>query len=169
LVVEPDLAAAEEATVACAPGLAEQAVGHATVGPGAADVGTDINASPVIDWITTVAAKFGLAFDRMLFYGKAGGGWVNNNASINNLTTGASITASNTNGGWLVGAGLEYAFAPNWTTKLEYDYLGLRSWSWNTPGILLPADTFTVDRNIQMLKVGINYKFNLGAPVAARY
>ena len=52
---------------------------------------------------------------------------------------------------------------------MEYDYLGLRNWNWNTLGILLPADTFTVDRNIQMLKVGVNYKFNLGAPIAARY
>ena len=103
----------------------------------------------------------------MLLYGKAGGGWVGNNASINNLTTGASITASNTNGGWLVGAGLEYAFAPNWTAKLEHVYLGLSSWSWNAPGILLPADTFTVDRDVKMLKVGINYKFGWGAPVAA--
>jgi outer membrane immunogenic protein len=128
-----------------------------------------LQASANTDWVTTVAAKFGLAFDRMLFYGKAGGGWVGNNASINNLATGASITASTTNGGWLVGAGVEYALAPNWTTKVEYDYLGLRNWSWNTPGILLPADTFTVDRNIQMLKVGVNYKFNLGAPIAARY
>ena len=60
-----------------------------------------------------------------LFYGKAGGGWVgNDDFTINNLTTGTSITASNnTNSGWLVGAGIEWAFAPNWSVKIEYDYL----------------------------------------------
>src|SRR5262249_23845807 len=53
-----------------------------------------------------------------LFYGKG---------TINNLTTGTSITASinNTNSGWLVGAGIEWAFAPNWSAKVEYNYLGL--------------------------------------------
>ena len=63
-----------------------------------------------------------------LFYGKAGGGWVgNDDFTINNLTTGTSITASNnnTNSGWLVGAGIEWAFAPNWSAKVEYNYLGL--------------------------------------------
>jgi outer membrane immunogenic protein len=62
-----------------------------------------------------------------LFYGKVGGGWVGNNSfTITNVTTGASITTSNnnTNSGWLVGAGIEWAFAPNWSAKIEYNYLG---------------------------------------------
>jgi outer membrane immunogenic protein len=77
--------------------------------------------------ISTLAARFGVAFDRVLLYGKAGGGWVDNNATVTNLTNGASISASNTNSGWLVGAGVEWAFAPNWSTKLEYDFLRLES------------------------------------------
>src|SRR3981081_991047 len=64
-------------------------------------------------WLSTAAARFGVAVDSMLFYGKAGGGWVgNNNFTVTNVTTGASIIGSNnnTNGGWLVGAGAEWAF-----------------------------------------------------------
>ena len=45
--------------------------------------------------------------------------------------------------------------------KIEYDYLGLRSWSWS-PGLF--RDTFTVSRNTQMLKAGINYRFDWGSP-----
>jgi outer membrane immunogenic protein len=61
-------------------------------------------------FITTLAARFGLAYGPWLFYGKAGGGWVgNNDFTITNVTTGASITGFNdTTGGWLLGAGIEW-------------------------------------------------------------
>jgi outer membrane immunogenic protein len=130
-------------------------------------------------WITTVAARFGYAIDHWLLYGKAGGGWVgNNNLTVTNLTTGVSLTCGNfTNcgnntGGWLVGAGFEYAFTNNWTVKAEYDYLGLGNRTFVIPATtsFLAGDTFTSNnRNIQMVKVGVNYLFNWGAPVAARY
>src|SRR6516225_7540832 len=57
-------------------------------------------------WITTLAARFGVTNGYWLFYGKAGGGWVgSDDFTVTNLTTGASITASNnnTNSGWLIG------------------------------------------------------------------
>jgi outer membrane immunogenic protein len=133
-------------------------------------------------WITTVAARFGWAIDRWLVYGKAGGGWVgNDNLTLTNLTTGVSFTCgsarapftsftscgNNSTGGWLVGAGFEYAFTNNWTVKLEYDYLGLGSRTLFIPATapLLAGDTFTSNnRNVQMVKVGVNYLFNWGAP-----
>src|SRR5690242_4217711 len=83
-------------------------------------------------WITTVAARFGWAVNTWMFYGKAGAGWVGtNNLTVTNLTTGASLTCNSgflsncgsSNAGWLLGAGFEYAFAPHWTVKAEYDYL----------------------------------------------
>ena len=130
-------------------------------------------------WITTVAARFGYAFDRVLLYGKAGGGWVgSNNLSITNATTGVSLTCGNftncgnNNGGWLVGAGAEWMFVPNWSVKVEYDYLGLGNRTFFIPAgaPLLAGDTFTSNnRNVQMLKFGINYLFNWGTPIAARY
>ena len=116
-------------------------------------------------WITTVAARFGVTNGPWLFYGKAGGGWVGNNSfTITNVTTGASITTSNnnTNSGWLVGAGIEWAFAPNWSAKVEYNYLGLDSRTFTVPAGVA-GDTFTTSNpNVQMVKVGINYRFNYG-------
>jgi outer membrane immunogenic protein len=133
-------------------------------------------------WITTVAARFGYAVDQWLFYGKAGGGWVgNNNLTVTNLTTGVSLTCgstltncgNNTGGGWLVGAGAEWMFLPNWSVKFEYDYLGLGNRTFFIPGTapFLAGDTFISNnqRNIAMVKIGINYLFNWGAPGAARY
>ena len=134
-------------------------------------------------WITTLAARFGWAVDHWLFYGKAGGGWVgNSDLTVTNITTGVSLsTCSNLNtfnngfnncgnnntGGWLVGAGFEYAFTNNWTVKLEYDYLGLGNRTFLIPATapVLAGDTFTSgNRNVQMFKVGFNYLFNWGAP-----
>jgi outer membrane immunogenic protein len=116
-------------------------------------------------WITTLAARFGLTNGPWLFYGKAGGGWVGNeDFTITNLATGASITASNnSNSGWLLGAGIEWAFAPNWSAKVEYNFLGLDDRTFVTPfGFQrLAGDTFFErNRDIQMVKVGINYRFS---------
>jgi outer membrane immunogenic protein len=111
------------------------------------------------NWLTTAAARFGVAVNRVLFYGKAGGGWVGNSASIANLTTGASVSAFSINSGWLVGAGLEWSFAPHWSTKIEYDYLGLHNSSFTS--IFFPADTFTLNRNIQTVTVGLDYTFGM--------
>ncbi len=130
-------------------------------------LGQTIRVSSNDTWIATAAARFGVAVDRVLFYGKAGGGWVGNNGfTVTNVTTGASITGSNSNtaSGWLVGAGIEWAFAGNWSAKFEYDYLGLSGRTFTVPAgsVFLAADTFTTGGNsIQMAKVGINYRFGM--------
>jgi outer membrane immunogenic protein len=83
-----------------------------------------------------------------------------------NLTTGSSIAVSNdTNSGWLVGAGIEWAFAANWSAKVEYNYLGLDDRTFSVPAgsAFLAGDTFTQsNRSVQMLKVGVNYRLNWG-------
>jgi outer membrane immunogenic protein len=115
-------------------------------------------------WETTLAARFGYAFDHALIYGKAGGGWVGaGNFAVTNVGTGASVAFNNgnTNTGWLVGAGFEYAFTQNWTAKLEYDYLALNNASYTVtvPGV--GVDTFTNGgRNVQTLTAGVNYLFH---------
>jgi hypothetical protein len=60
---------------------------------------------------------------------------------------------------------IEWAFARNWTVKFEYDYLGLGSRTIVVPAgaPFLLGDTFTLGRNVQEAKVGINYLFNWGA------
>ena len=116
--------------------------------------GVTSSASLSSNWVTTVAARFGYAADRALFYGKAGGGWVGNSATIS-TSAGGLLTTSKTNSGWLLGAGLEYAFTPNWTGKLEYDYLGLQSWTASSP---IVADSVNAKRQLNLFTVGINYK-----------
>jgi outer membrane immunogenic protein len=57
------------------------------------------------------------------------------------------------------GGGLEYAFAPQWSTKLEYNYLGLKNWNANSTLFAPNADRFSVSRNFQTLMADVNYRF----------
>ena len=79
-------------------------------------------------WLTTLTGRIGVAADHWLFYAKGGGAWVGNNSfTVNDLTTGQSVSSSNGgwNTGWTVGGGIEWAFAGPWSVKLEYDYIKL--------------------------------------------
>jgi outer membrane immunogenic protein len=66
--------------------------------------------------------------------------------------------------GWTVGAGVETAFAPNWTAKLEYLYMDLGKAQYFN---IVPGVPETVSFTANIVRAGINYKF--GGPVVARY
>src|SRR6478672_2190493 len=110
-------------------------------------------------WISTVGGRVGLVNDRWLVFAKLDGGWVRSDAIVN-LSGSPRWPGASTNGGWLVGGGLEYGFKANWTVKLEYDYLALSNWNSAT----VPA--VALNRDVQMIKAGINYKFVSGLPAA---
>jgi outer membrane immunogenic protein len=143
-------------------------IGNFVLGPEWTFDGTSLNGSRTAgalrgsantNWMTTVAARFGVAANNWLYYGKAGGGWANNSGTLTNLNNGTQVSSSNTNGGWLLGAGVEYAFAPRWSARLEYDYLKLNTWSVNSNLFAPNTDRFSVSRNIQTVLVGVNYRF----------
>lgn len=118
-----------------------------------------VAASSKADWITTVAARFGVPMNNWLFYGKAGGGWVHDSLSVTDLTGAAeflNVSTSRTQGGWLAGAGIEYGITPNWTVGVEYNHLGLDSVT--TPGLSI-FDTVTSSRRFDLVTARLNYKF----------
>jgi outer membrane immunogenic protein len=122
------------------------------------------------NWVTSFAGRLGVAVDHWLIYGKAGGGFVNSKATITSAFAG-TWNANNTSGGWLLGAGVEYAFTPNWTVKLEYDYLRISDWNAMSSlfSVFNVTDQVTLTRDIQLVKLGVNYRFTWGSPVAVRY
>jgi outer membrane immunogenic protein len=126
-------------------------------GAGTFNVNTDV------DWTSTLTARLGLAFDRWLVYGKGGVAWAGDRFSTNFYTI-PGVEISDTRWGWTAGAGVEYAFAPQWSAKLEYNYMdfGTRSYSF------APGFSTDIDQNIHAVKFGINYKFG-GGPILARY
>ena len=73
-------------------------------------------------------------------------------------------TGSSTNGGWLLGGGIEYGFKPNWTVKLEYDYYGFGTKSLlftdtTISGVNAPVD---IHQTIQVVLLGVNFHARSG-------
>jgi opacity protein-like surface antigen len=113
-----------------------------------------------------------------LIYGKAGAAFANDriDMAINNALAGfagpdiTSNSANDTFWGWTVGFGIEHALTPAWSMKVEYDYLGfgsrnvanLGSSTVDAAGVLLGSvapGTSGVSQNIQLVKMGVNYKW----------
>jgi outer membrane immunogenic protein len=73
------------------------------------------------------------------------------------------VVQNDTRWGWTIGLGAEYMFAPNWSAKIEYNYIDLgKSTIQFDPSDLLNRSEF--NDTIHTVKVGINYHLNWGAP-----
>jgi outer membrane immunogenic protein len=112
-------------------------------------------------------ARAGFAWDRALFYVNGGLALANLEDSIFNNGLATRVSSSG-RAGWAIGAGIEYAFTPNWTARVEYRYTdyGTRSFS------AVPAFPGTVDyRNrFHAVRVGVSYLFSTGpGPIVGRY
>jgi len=117
----------------------------------------------------SVTGRFGYTWGPALLYAKGGFAW-RDNSNLGVAFAGAPVpftTTGNRQDGYTVGAGLEYMFAPNWSAKAEYQYynFGSTTFTSGTPEIV--GARFRNDE--QTVKVGINYRFGWGGPVAARY
>ena len=124
------------------------------------------------DWISTLTARIGFVADRALFYVKGGAAWTEASHSDGGTawftdvdgTISSSYYArhSHNRTGWTIGAGVEYAFAPNWTMFLEYDY-----YDFGDKNVVLDFGdgiaTYKVDTDVSAVKIGVNYRF--GGPI----
>jgi outer membrane immunogenic protein len=113
------------------------------------------------NWLATARGRAGYAADRVLFFATAGGAFANVQTNFNGTTT------SHTQSGWTAGAGVEWAFADNWTAKVEYLYVNLGNGTVNcatavclgppNPGVPIPVSV-TLTENL--IRAGVNYKFS---------
>ena len=101
-----------------------------------------------LDYFGTVRARVGYAFDTVLPY--VTGGFAYGNVKINNELLDWSESTTQT--GWTIGAGVEYAFLPNWTVKAEYLYVDLGDDYYDNLGA-------NAGINLNIARVGLNYKF----------
>jgi len=114
------------------------------VGPG---IVATANASASLDWVSTLAPRFGYAFDRWLVYGKFGGAWAHASATVSSPIVGLGFTQDQTVSGWVLGVGTEYALRDNWTAKIEYNMMDFGS------------DGPFADNKFHVFKAGLNYRF----------
>ena len=165
---------------------------------------TTISSSKQLDYIGTVRGRLGyLVTPTLLVYGTGGlayGGVslrtsiFQGNTDCANFGGAPCLTPaafggssfSDTRVGWTAGAGLEWMFLPNWSTKVEYLYYdlgnvtvanGVLASSFFDPapgGSSLLAAIASQSRTRfdgHIVRVGVNYHFNWGAPapVYAKY
>ena len=98
----------------------------------------------------TIRGRLGVAFDRALIYGT--GGYAFGSSKID----GGLLGGSNTQSGYALGGGLEYAFTQNISAKAEYLYMPLSAKGSGPVGILAGTKA-GIDANI--LRAGVNYRF----------
>jgi outer membrane immunogenic protein len=126
-----------------------------------------------IDGLGLFTGQVGYAWNATLLYVKGGAAVANQRFDIFNTLTGIGLgQAERTRWGGVVGVGLEYGFAPNWTAGIEYDYLFRESESrtFLTPNLPVASITANTRSDISMVTGRISYKFGgYGAPIAARY
>jgi outer membrane immunogenic protein len=116
----------------------------------------------------SVTGRLGYTWGPALLYAKGGYAYSDYNQS---LTFGGVPQAFALNGnhqnGYTVGAGLEYMFAQNWSAKVEYQYYDFGRTSFVTPALLAAFGSTRNDEHT--VKAGLNYRFNWGGPVVAKY
>ena len=132
------------------------------------------------EWLGSLAGRLGVAYGPALFYVKGGAAWTHDRFTDLATCSGsqprsrAGITAAcgdtffgdQTRPGWLFAVGIEYLFAPNWSAKLEYDYMDFGSKS--VPLVDGGTGFFTEDihQKMHVIKVGLNYHFDWGTAAA---
>jgi outer membrane immunogenic protein len=147
--------------------------------------------SQSFDYLGTARARVGYLFAPSWLAYATGGlahGWTNLSHTIfGNVTNGGAlvgvsygnVNTSRTQFGWTVGGGVEWAFAPNWSAKLEYLYYDLGSYSIGaqTQGVSLKTGAalngvslVNGQFNGHIVRVGLNYHFNFdpSAPIVAK-
>ena len=116
------------------------------------------------DWIASATATLGYSFNGLLLYGKGGAAWTQNKYGIaigepeDTVLPQADFRAQDRRTGWTAGAGIEYPFANNFSTKLEYDYYDFGSRN-QLFADQMSSSLGSVDirQRIHAVKLGLNY------------
>jgi outer membrane immunogenic protein len=130
-----------------------------------------------LSWVTSVRARMGYAFDRIMVYGTAGvaGGKVNFRGSVNtggsagggpagNLGRYASFDASTVEYGWTAGGGFDYQIRPDLIANFGYQYVDLGDVSAWTQSVIKNTGTgigtvnARTDLSFHMFRVGLSYR-----------
>jgi outer membrane immunogenic protein len=122
---------------------------------------TTVGFTNKLDWFGTVRVRMGYALDYWLPY--VTGGLAYGHSEVSGTMTVGPAASSFSNSqdyqGWTIGGGLEWAFANNWRTKVEYLYINFGD------GPTVPAQVATSGAGVtgkmtdNIVRVGVNYKF----------
>ncbi len=111
----------------------------------------DLSIDHEVEWLGTVRARLGYAFDRFLPYVTGGVAFADAERSNN-----VGDSDDNTHFGYVLGAGVEYAFADNLSAKLEYQYLNFDEENY---ALGFGPGGVDADFDLHTVRVGLNYRF----------
>jgi outer membrane immunogenic protein len=120
----------------------------------------------------TATARLGYVLKpNLLGYVKGGAAWVrNSDILLQPAGAGVSEQLTWTRNGYTVGGGLEWAFRPNWSAFVEYNYMNFGTAGENfvaAPGLVPPGELLNVRQTVQDVLVGVNYRFNWASSASA--
>ena len=165
--------------------------------PGQGPVPFTITESTSGDWLSTFRFRAGIRpWHNLMIYGTAGGAVANVNLTTSyadgttcppqiSCALRANINTTQTVWGFAGGGGAEWMFAHNWSFKAEWLFVSLRgqdvfTFALPTAGVI-PATCPTVAGGFcsifhyrptfleNIVRVGVNYHFDWGGPVVAKY
>ena len=112
-------------------------------------------------WFGTARGRLGYASAGWLIYATGGYAYtrLESNASASAGGLSVSVQRDESRSGWTAGGGIEVAFTPNWSAKVEYLYMdfGSRDSSWIFTGLPTITDSTRLQSNI--VRGGVNYRF----------
>ncbi|WP_438275799.1 outer membrane protein [Nitrobacter sp.] len=126
-----------------------------------------------INDIAMVTGRLGYAAGNWLLYAKGGGAWGQGNSRgtgfLANGTLFETTSSSADRSGWVAGAGVEWGFAPNWSAKIEYNHIDFGSTNVAINTSRATTNFVRSSETIDLVKAGVNYRFNWGGSTVARY
>jgi high affinity Mn2+ porin len=108
-----------------------------------------------LDYAGSLRGRVGYAAGHWLAYATGGFAWAGERF-LNTPAIGSDEKQLNVRLGWAAGAGVEYAFAPHWSVRLEYLYSRFESADIRFPS----ATQITSSLDFQSLRVGLNRKID---------
>jgi outer membrane immunogenic protein len=111
------------------------------------------------DFLSSVTARGGFAWDRWMLYGKGGVGFVNDRYNVADAFATYNFDGVETRLGWTAGVGVEWALSDDWSVKLEYDYydFGTRNVTFIEESAAFPSGPENIKQTIQTIELGLNF------------
>jgi outer membrane immunogenic protein len=119
--------------------------------------GNSISASTEINFQGSIRARAGVAFDRALLYVTGGLAFANIENTYTDVFGATTVVDKfdDTQWGWTLGAGVEYAITNNLTARAEYRYTQFDSYTNDLGGGLVVEH----EPEFHTVRVGVSYKF----------